>query len=294
VAPAAAAPTEAQIEALEAWLDPEGKQKLSLPLTALIPRKVNGQETRVPFSQVLKEHQFQADYERNNTRVREQRAALELRERKAELDQAAWEAKEAVLQGEIDRFKAAQGDPEAMERLAADQDRLRNDPEYRKLHEDALAHRMSQATAERDTQLTQYQEAQTVADDGAAYINRVAAQYPGVDPKDIQTHFSLLITSGQMEVGPGEGQFNARTVDQVFQREADKLKAATAPVLAELEGLRKRLEAMEAKASNQKVVTALRSGASATSVPASPRSPAPPMASEETLSDRAARWARQR
>lgn len=263
VAGAAAEPTAQQVAELEAWLDANGTQKLKLPLTALIPRKVNGVEDRIPLEQALKEHQFEAAWTQNNQRFAKQRETFEAArreveksQREIELDRAAIKAEREALQAELDTFKASLGDPEAIARLVADQERLRTDPHYRKLHDDAIAHRIGAATRTRDAELASFEESQVIANEAADYITQSAAQYPGVDPDVIRQQFAEGLQTGRLPL-------HARTVDQLYQQEAARLKAiedrVANPYREQLEAMKARLDALEAERKNGKVVAGLRS-----------------------------------
>lgn len=297
--PPAEAPTPAEIEALEAFLDPEGKQKLSVPMTARWPVKIDGKEAFATTAEMHRAFQTGKAQAARWEEIAEQRRQHERDVHTLAVERKIQAAERAMVAAELDKYKAAQGDPDAMERLAADQERLRSDPEFRKDREDALRARLGDIRVEAEQELTQIDRSQTIADEGRDYITRVAAQYPGVDPADIQALCSRMLLTGEMTIGPAEGQFNARTVDQFFQREAAKLKSAAAPALAELEGLRKRLEALEAEKQNGKVIAALQTPTTPATGAPSPRSPAPPTGTGlpvpkpgETLDERGRAWAR--
>lgn len=295
-APVADPVTSAEIEALEAWLDDEGTQKLSIPLTARVPRKVNGVEERVPIAQALKEHQLEAAWTRNMQRRADEQKELARMRREVELERAVVEAERKLAQEETDRVLAARGDPEAMARLAEDAERLRSDPSFRKLHEDATAARRREATDAREAALAQADELEAVASDAAAYITRVAAQYPGVDPDEIRQRFAEGLQAGTL-------QLHARTVDQLFAQEKAKLDTITAratdPLAKQLDEVRQQLAALQADRKNADTLAALRTPAAPTTgaparTPTPPASTPLPVQPGETLTDRGARWAQRR
>lgn len=303
-APVAATPAE--IEALDALLDAEGKQKLSIPLTARIPWKQNGQEGFSTLKEIQEAHLFHRDYTQRSQSLAQARKEFERQQRDAELRVAELDAREKIIQEQLERYKTAMADPEAAAKMAADQDRMRSDPEFKRLYDDAMAKRMADARTERETGLAQFEESQTIADDAADYITRSAAQYPGVDPNEVRQYFADALQSGRMDIGPGPDQFNARTVDRVFGEHASRLKSLedrfTAPLRTKLDEVTKRLEAMEAAKRNGDVVAGLRAtGTPTNGAPPLPTSAAPPAGSRlpepapgETITDRTRLWARRR
>ena len=289
--------TEAEIEALEAWLDEKGEKKLSIPLTARIPWEQRGKKGYSTLKEIQQAHLFHRDYTPKMQRLAEDRKALERSRKEIELDRAAIAAERQVIQDELTRYKAALGDPAAMERLAADQDRLQNDPEYRKLVEDAIAKRVGDATQARSSELEAYDYSTEVADGAAEYISTTAAQYPGVNPDEVRQYFADALSSGRLTIGPAPDQFNARTVDRYFQQAAKRLEEAAAPFRKEAEELRQRLAKLEAEQKNGAVVAGLRATSSAANgAPPTSRpqtgSDLPPPKPGETREQRSRAWAR--
>lgn len=294
--------TQAEIEMLEALLDAEGTKKLAIPLTARVPWKQKGEEGFMTVKEMRENSMFHRDYTRNMQTLSQSRREHERAVRAQQTEQAALTAQKAALDAEIARYQAAFGDPDALARLVQDQERLASDPEYRQLHEDATAKRLADARSTADSEMAQWEESQTVADDAAAYITQVSAQYPGVDPEAVRQHLADALLTGRMTIGAADGQFNARTVNQQFQQEATRLKGiedrVKNPLLEELNGYKSRLEALEAGTKNTATVAALRATGTTTNGAPPSRAQAPPATTPlavvpgETLSERGGRWAR--
>lgn len=290
VDPAASPETQAeQIEALEAWLDEKGESKLSIPLTASIPWKQYGKEGRTSLKEIRDAHMFHRDYSRVMAESKARRAEFERERRAHELDKAALAEQRKVLEADLERYKAALADPDALQKLTADQDRLRNDPEYRKLHDDAIAHRMSEAGKLKDEELTRYDETTQIADDADAYMAETAKKYPGVDAERIRQTLADALRTGRMKISGAPGQFNARTIDGLFQAEAQRLQEVAAPYQQQLADLRKELDALKAAQQNGNVVSGLRG---TTRTAPSGKKPLSSVDEPETLSERTSRWVR--
>jgi hypothetical protein len=244
--------TQAQIEALEAWLDEQGTQKLSIPLSARVPITQYGKQEYVPLKDALANHLFHRDYTKRSQAMKVEREAFERQRKEAELDRAALEAERAMWEEDRERLRRANEDPEEMERYVDHVNRLRSDPTYKKLVDDALAHRTQQVRAQKEEELDQYDKAVSVTQDALAYIEAQRARYPGVDPERVRTRLATGLANGALRL-------HAVTVDQLFQDEADYLAKATSPVTEELKSLREQIAALQAVHKNAQVVQGIKS-----------------------------------
>lgn len=302
---------DATVEEIEAWLDAEGKTKAKWPLTATVPWKQRGETGRASIKELQENFLYRRDYDRLVREHRQKTTDLDRKDREYQLRQVEYETRQKILDDRLAEYQAKLGDVEGLQKLLQDQDRLQNDPEYRKLHEKGIAYDIDQARAATEAQLETHDYAVSVTDEAADFIAQSAGHYPGVDPDDVRQALSRALLSGELTIpDPNKGervnpndprQFSAWTVTRFFQEAKTKLDRVVSPLSKENAELRQRLDALEAASKNGAVVAGLRHvGAPATGGPPAPRTAIPPASGMdppkpgETIDERTRNWARRR
>lgn len=283
----------------------------------LIPMQRGRETVHFPLSQVIRFSMNHRDYtagrERNETRAQE----LARKERELEIQARRAQVREQQLNEEYERYRRAMegDDPAEQERMLRHRELMRTDPEYRKTYEDALAKREYDAQREVESELSQYEEAQSLAQDVSAFIDTFGARhFPDVDPEAVRQAYGEALQSGKLrwpdgDVSPAERDEILRTLvpqqlRTLFEAEAQRITNARQPVLSELEQMRAELAelraAQGASSHNSRTAAALARSRNRVAVPAPGGSPpaagakpaAKPFTSRE-LEDRKSEWIKQ-
>lgn len=260
---APAATAKAEIEYLEAMLDGKPYQ---LPKAVQLKWKRGEQEGWESIEEVRRERLMHRDYTQKSQEVSALRREYDRRQQELEIDRARLEAEKAYLGEEAKRLAAAFEDPAAAQQYIKHIEQLRSDPHYRKMYDDALAKREQDAASHRQRELAQFDRAQGIAQDAFDYIERLATQYPGVEPARIRDLFARGLQDGSLPL-------HATTVDRLYQQEARYLESSRAPLQAELNQLKAQVEELKAAQHNARTDQALARGKPATTTPGAPPLP---------------------
>lgn len=231
--PAAPAPGASATEIadfIEAQL--ENGEPFKLPKGLRLPMKRNGQVEYDPLDRVMTERMLERDYRHKTADAARARRELEQQQTALRAAEAKLQAREQWLGEREAQMVEAQKDPEKWESYLEMQRRYREDPVFRKLMDDALRVR------ETDAELGVFRErdhAAVVADATAMAADWIAEigqdpDFAGVDPERVRAVYAHALTTGQAQLSPD-------AVRGIYEQEAAYLSRSQSPLqrkLAEL------------------------------------------------------------
>jgi len=295
--PAPAAPTLAEVqEFIEAQLADGSPFKL--PKGVRLPLKRGDTTVYDPVEDIQKRGMLELDYRHKTAeRAREKRENDTLRAR-LEADQARTEAREQWLAEREAEMVAAQKDPEKWESYLEMQRRYKEDPQFRKVMDDALAKRESDAELAVYREREHTQTVQQGVELANSWIDEVGAdpKFAGVNPERVRVRYAQALSAGQASLDPGQ-------VRAIYEDEARYLADSQTPLMKELADLKARLAAVEAGKAAEKHNAATSHALSRAKTPpvaATGRPPAPATAPKtgrfgiQELAERNQAWASQR
>ena len=294
-APAAGASAQEIHEFIEAQL---GDQPYKVPKGVKLPLKRGDTVEYATVEELQKRGMLELDYRHKTAeRAREKRENDTLRAR-LEADQARTEAREQWLAEREAEMVAAQKDPEKWESYLEMQRRYKEDPQFRKVMDDALAKRESDAELAVYREREHTQTVQQGVELANSWIDEVGAdpKFAGVNPERVRVRYAQALSAGQASLDPGQ-------VRAIYEDEARYLADSQTPLMRELADLKARLAAVEAGKAAEKHNAATSHALSRAKTPpvaATGRPPAPATAPKtgrfgiQELAERNQAWANQR
>lgn len=254
-----------------------------------LPYRRGNETVYFPVSEAIRFHMNHRDYTSGKQRLEQRESEFARQQREVEVQRRAFEARQQAFQEEQDRFmKAYSGDdPEEAERYRRHIENMR-DPDYRRMYEDSIAKRERDAVDEMESELTRYDESQSVAQDVSAFIRDFGSRnFPGIEPEMVQQLYGEALSNGTLKWPAAEGRalddalrtLVPQQVRQLFQQEAERRARYTAPVMSELEQLRQKVAQLEggrtADDHNARTRTAISRSRNPVGAPAAGNPPAP-------------------
>jgi hypothetical protein len=238
--PAPAAPaTAAQIEEfLEAQ---HGEGTFKIPKGVRIPLKRGDTVEYATVEELQKRGMLELDYRHKTAETARERRDNEALRTRLAASEARVQAREQYLTEQEAEMREAQKDPEKWAAYQEMQRMYQENPRFRKVMDDALAKRETDAEnavyQEREYQ-AQVQEGVSVA---AGWIEQLASdpKYAGVNPERVRVRYAQALTAGQASLDPGE-------VRTLYEDEARYLAETQTPLQKQLADLQARLAAVEA------------------------------------------------
>jgi hypothetical protein len=237
-------------DALEAFLD--GKP-YPVPKSLTFKLKSGTAVREATLEQLQREGMLATDYQRKTQELAQQR-----REHAQQV--AQWTARDAALKErekwfteQRDEMLAAQKDPAKWEQF---QEMLRlrqSNPAFDKLYQDAMAQREGNAQKEVLERATQQALVDESVETAYTWIQQLASEFPGVDPKRVQFLLSYAWANEQLPYG-------IEAVRQVYAGEQEYLKGGPgaqqlAAIQAELDALKAAKDVEEHNAHTSRVLT---------------------------------------
>lgn len=298
-APPAPPPPGASAQAVIDYLEAQhGDQPFKIPRDVRIPLKRGDQVEYATVEELQKRGMLELDYRHKTAEVARQRREYEDRQTKLAAEQARFQAREQWLKEREAEMIEAQKDPEKWDAYLELQRQYQTNPHFRKVMDDALAKRES------DAELAVYQEERysTEVNRGvelaASWIEEMGRdpQFAGVNAERVRVRYAQALVAGQASLDPAE-------VRALFAEEARYLAESQSPLQTKLAELQAQVDALKgskaAETHNAKTAHAL-DRAKTPPVAASGRPPAPAAAPAKgrfgpnDLPERNAAWAAER
>jgi hypothetical protein len=296
-AAAGASPAEAAAAGEQAAQDfIEGRYQdkpFKIPAGVQLPWKRGDEQGFVSIEEIRKAHMFERDYRVKTAQIAEQRRQMEVAQRVAA---ARLKAHEQWLEDQAERQAQAFADPEEQARYDAFLEHYRSDPEFRRIVDDARAHRADQAANEVVVAYEQQEVLQAETQAVSAAIDRLGEKYPGVDPDVVRQRYAQALQLDQLPL-------SEEAIEFVYRQEAQHLNAIqsrlTAPLQSELETLKRTIADLQkqrdAEAHNAKTREKIDRTVHPVGAPSggAPPAPVPPSRNlkGKTLQERSREWA---
>ena len=203
-------------------------------LRADLAFKIGKDGQTVALKELLKSPLLMRDYTRKTMQLAEQRREMERRD----IEVQARGKRLADNRQRLMQAYAEGGD--ALAREMRHQELLEQDPDYRQRFEESEEFRIQQEIRTYDTQVQMQEQSKSIAEQVRGYIGEVCAQYPELDPSDIEDQYRAALSSGA-------ARLNRDDVDAIVARERQRLSRVTAPVSQELAALKAELAALKAQ-----------------------------------------------
>ncbi|HKR56934.1 MAG TPA: hypothetical protein VJS20_11595 [Gemmatimonadales bacterium] len=223
-------------DALEAYLDGKPYQ---VPKGLTFKLKSGQVVTEKSLDALHKEGMLYHDYQNRTQVLSRQERELQGRIAKADAQLAAAKAREEWVREQEAGMLEAQKDPKKWEAWQQYQHQYQTNPMFRKMADDALAKR------ETDAELGVYrqQEDARIVDGGVQWamsaITTLGKEFPGVDPDRVRERYGALVANGQADL-------TFQDLRGVFEYEKAYVDKTSAPINAALEQMRAELDALKA------------------------------------------------
>lgn len=294
--PAAPAPGASAAEVQEFIEAQLGEGTFQVPKGVKIPLKRGDTIEYATIEELQKRGMLELDYRHKTAeRAREKRENEAIQTRLAATE-ARVQAREQWLAEREAEMREAQKDPEKWEAYQDLQRLYQSNPQFRKVMDDALAKR------ETDAELAVYQgrdyqaQVQEGVELATSWIDQFASEFADVNPERVRVRYAEALSAGRARLDP-------EFVRGIYEDEARYVTSTTSPLQQQLADLKARLAAIEdakgAEKHNATTAHAL-SRAKAPPVAASGRPPAPAGAPATSrfgmneLVERNQAWANQR
>lgn len=254
-------------DALEAFLD--GKA-YPVPKGLTFKLKSGAVVTEKSLEQLQKEGMLYNDYQVKTQDVARQRRDLEARLAQANAQLAAAKVREDYVREQEAEMIAAQKDPKKWEAWQQYQHQYQTNPMFRKMADDALKNRETQA------ELGTYREQEDArfVQDGTQWalnaITEMGKEFPTVDPDRVRERYGSLVANGKADL-------TATDLRTVFQYEQDYLNRVQSPVNAKIEELQAQIATLTStKAADKHNAGTAHALERSRAVPTSPAGGGPP------------------
>lgn len=271
---AAAAAGQTVSEFIEAQLD--GKP-FQLPKGVQLPWKRGTESGFAPIEELQRGGMLERDYRIKTAQIAAQRRQYDTLVQEQQAREARMAAREQWIAEEEARVKASFADPDALSRLHDHFDRLKTDPEYRQLYQDAQNKRETEAENAYFRQTQEQAAVQETATQVASEITRIVGeQYPGVDPERVRQQMAYALQAGQADLSEATIHRIARMEAETVHRSVQPLRSELDAMKLELADTRKQLAAAaKAEAHNANTQHVLDRSKAPTTAPAAGNPPAP-------------------
>jgi hypothetical protein len=216
-----------------------GDQPFQFPKDVQLPWKRGSETGFAPVTEVLKSFMLEKDYRHKTQTLADER-------RQSAIEKARITAEKQAIEQEREQLRAAMIDPEKLEQYQAHYEQMRTNPVYRKMVEDALDKRVTEAELNVRLDEEREQVNREAAENLYSTIVETAKQYPGVDPERVRQIYAKGLVSGDIK------EITEESIHQVYKQEADYTSRIVSPLQAELTELRTQIAAL----SSAKVVEA--------------------------------------
>lgn len=232
--PAAASspPTSETPASVEEFLEAmRGDKPYQFPKDVQLPWKRGSETGFAPVTDVLKSYMLEKDYRHKTQTLADER-------RQSAIDRARITAEKQAIEAEREQLRAAMVDPEKLEQYQAHYEQMRTNPVYRKMVEDALDKRVTEAELNVRLDEEREQVNREAAENLYSTIVETAKQYPGVDPERVRQIYAKGLVSGDIK------EITEDSIHQVYKQEAGYTSQILSPLQAELTELRAQVAAL--------------------------------------------------
>jgi hypothetical protein len=237
-APAPGASAEAIQEFIEATL---GEGTFKIPKGAKLPLKRGETVEYATVEELQKRGMLELDYRHKTAEVARQRRDDDAARTRFQAQEARVKAREEWLTERETEMREAQKDPEKWAAYQEMQRLYQENPQFRKVMDDALAKRETDA----ENAVYQEREYHTQVQDGvtlaAGWIDQLASdpKYVGVNPERVRVRYAQALTAGQATLDPGE-------VRALYDEEARYLVESQSPLQKQLADLQAQVAELKA------------------------------------------------
>lgn len=217
---AAAAGDAAAEEFLEAQVN---GQPFKIPLSAMVPVKVNGKVQLVPLKDAQRGLMMETDYRQKTASVGADRRSLAA-------EQARIKVEQEQLAADRKEYEDAQTDPEKFEQYQEHLKQLQTNPLYKANWERGRAAALDSAELGAYRGAEQEQVVRDAATSVENTLNTLAAEYPGVDIASVRTEYATDLVNRRAEL-------TEASLRSYFTREAQRVERYTGPLQKQLEAL---------------------------------------------------------
>ncbi len=275
-----------------------GDAAFQIPKGVKIPLKRGETIEYKTIEELQREGMREADYRQKTMKHGEDRRALEAQQTAFRAQEAKVQAREAWLAEREAEMVEAQKDPKAWESYQQMRAMYQASPQFRKLMDDALAKRETDA----ENEVYRRAEDQRVIDRGKdmslGWIDEIGkeSQFTAVNPERVRELYAQALVSGQAELSPD-------AIRRIYQQEASYLAQSAGPLQNELANLKAQVAALTARQAAEKHNATTQHAVARSKTPSlatTGNAPAPvaggpvkPFGIRE-LPDRNAEWSRQR